>query len=76
MEFDVTNVEPPFTIDKLVKPVKFALRNNYDVLIIDSATHFWNGILDYKHQLDKRGGNSFVNWNEAVSFPELRRFES
>jgi len=65
VEFDVSNVEPPFTIDKLVKPVKFALRNNYDVLIIDSATHFWNGILDYKHQLDKRGGNSFVNWNDA-----------
>ena len=47
--FDVTNVEPPYTIDKLVQPTKYVLENGYDVLIIDSATHFWNGVLEYKN---------------------------
>lgn len=70
-EFDVANVEPPYTIDKLVQPTKHVLNSDYDVLIIDSATHFWNGILDYKDKLDKRGGNSFANWNEANKHYEL-----
>lgn len=63
--FDVTNVEAPFEINKLVNPTKHALQQDYDVLIIDSASHFWDGVLEYKHSLDKRGGNSFVNWNTA-----------
>jgi len=64
-QFDVSSVEPPYTIDKLTNPVKFVLENNYDVLVIDSCSHFWNGVLEYKSQLDKRGGNSYTNWNEA-----------
>jgi len=70
-EFDVANVEPPYTIDKLVDPTKHVLNGEYDVLIIDSATHFWNGVLEYKSKLDKRGGNSFANWNEANKHYEL-----
>ena len=63
--FDVTNVEAPYTIDKLVNATKFVLKNDYDVLIVDSASHFWDGVLVYKYSLDKRGGNSFANWNTA-----------
>lgn len=54
-DFDVSCVDPPYTIDKLVELAKFVLNNDYDVLIIDSATHFWNGILEFKDKLDKRG---------------------
>lgn len=64
-DFDVVHVEPPFTMDKLTKPTVAALEADYDVLIIDSASHFWNGVLEYKSQLDKRGGNSYTNWAEA-----------
>lgn len=64
-DFDVVSVEPPYTIDKLTGPTVAALEANYDVLIVDSASHFWNGILEYKSQLDKRGGNSYTNWAEA-----------
>lgn len=63
--FDVVNVEAPYEINKLVQPVKAALEQGYDALVIDSATHFWNGILEYKTKLDKRGGNSFANWSDA-----------
>ncbi len=37
----------------------------------DSATNFWNGVLEYKKQLGKRGGNSFTNWNDADKHYEL-----
>ena len=64
-DFDVVNVEAPYSIDKLVNPAKEALNNDYDVMIVDSASHFWDGVLEYKSSLDKRGGNSFANWNTA-----------
>src|SRR5690625_5395251 len=64
-DFEVASVEPPFSIDKLITPVKYALKNNYEVLIIDSASHLRNGALDYKHQLEKRGGKSITNWTDA-----------
>lgn len=63
--FDVLDVSPPFQIGKLVEGVKEALSGGYDVLVIDSASHWWQGVLEYKDQLDKRGGNSFSNWGEA-----------
>jgi len=70
-DFDVTNVEAPYEISKLVNPTKYVLKQNYDVLIIDSASHFWNGVLEYKTKLDKRGGNSFANWAEANTHYDL-----
>lgn len=63
--FEVANVEAPYEISKLVNLTKYVLEGDYDVLIIDSASHFWNGILEYKDKLDKRGGNHFGNWAEA-----------
>jgi type II secretory pathway predicted ATPase ExeA len=64
-DFDVVDMSPPFSIDKFANAVKAALAGGYDVLIVDSATHWWQGILEYKEQLDKRGGNSYTNWAEA-----------
>jgi hypothetical protein len=70
-DFDVSNIDPPYTMDKLVQPTKYVLKNNYDVLVVDSASHFWNGVLDYKTNLDERGGNSFANWGKANKQYEL-----
>ena len=64
-EFEVASVEAPFEISKLVNLTKYVLQGDYEVLIIDSASHFWDGVLEYKSSLDKRGGNSFANWNTA-----------
>jgi len=64
-EFDKVDIEPPFTYDKFEDLVKLAHAEKYDALIIDSASHFWEGVLEYKGALDKRGGNSYTNWGEA-----------
>lgn len=63
--FDVLDMAPPFTHEKFVQAIHDAAGAGYDVLIIDSASHFWEGILDYKSKLDARGGNSYTNWNDA-----------
>ena len=63
--FDVLNISPPFTPEKFTDGLKAAAEAGYEVVIIDSASHFWEGILDIKSKMDARGGNSYTNWNDA-----------
>jgi hypothetical protein len=63
--FDVNNIKPPFTNEKFIEALKEAVDGGYDTVIIDSASHIWEGILDFKSKMDARGGNSYTNWNEA-----------
>lgn len=64
-EFDGMDMAPPFTHDKFIQAINDAVTAGYEVLIIDSASHFWEGILEYKNKLDARGGNSYTNWADA-----------
>jgi hypothetical protein len=71
-KFDVLDISPPFTESKFIEGINAATGETYAVLIIDSFSHAWQGILDYKAGLDARGGNSYANWNKAGSkFNEL-----
>jgi hypothetical protein len=76
-EFDTVCLEAPFTTDKYLAAMKAAEKAGYDILIIDSATHQWDGeggISDRKSQVDARGGNSYTNW--AKFSPEHNKFLS
>ena len=64
-DFDVCVVEPPYTEDKFITAITDAVENKYDCVIIDSFSHVWQAILDYKSKLDMRGGNSYTNWAAA-----------
>lgn len=64
-EFDTLDLTPPYEFGKFVDAINQAVAAGYEVIIIDSASHFWEGILEYKGKLDARGGNSYTNWNEA-----------
>ncbi|HPA19675.1 MAG TPA: AAA family ATPase [Verrucomicrobiae bacterium] len=63
--FDVCDIDPPFEVEKFVAAIGAATAASYDCLIIDSASHLWKGVLEFKGSLDSRGGNSFTNWNQA-----------
>jgi len=66
-DFDVVEIEAPFTPTKYLEGLRAAIENGYEAVVIDSLTHEWNasgGILDQKSQKDARGGNSFTNWND------------
>ena len=63
--FDTLDMAPPFTHEKFIAGIKDAEAGGYEVLVIDSASHFWEGVLEYKSKLDARGGNSYTNWNDA-----------
>ena len=65
-EFDTCPISPPYTIEKYRAAIKAAVQAGYDVLVVDSLSHAWQGeggLLEQKEALDARGrGNSYTNW--------------
>lgn len=74
--FDTIPLDPPFESSRYEACIDYAVNNGYDVLIMDSVTHQWDGeggILLRKNELDKRpGSNSYTNWNSFT--PEHTQF--
>jgi hypothetical protein len=68
-DFDQCEVVPrvsgSFHYMDFVDAIAEAEAAGYDCIIIDSASHLWQAILDAKQDLDKKGGNSFANWASA-----------
>jgi hypothetical protein len=67
--FDVLEIDAPYTIDKYTNAMAIALKEGYEVLIIDSISHAWageGGLIAQKDDIDSRGGkndkNKFTNW--------------
>lgn len=76
IDFDVLDLEPPYTITKYAEGIKAAEDAGYDVLIIDSISHAWageGGLLSKKEALDARGGrqNQYTNWAPITKEHEL-----
>lgn len=67
-DFDTLELNPPYEHGKFIAAINAAVEGGYGVCIIDSASHCWEGILEYKAKLDSRpGSNSYTNWNDAGS---------
>lgn len=76
-DFDVLELAPPYTPERFIEAVRAAERAGYDVLIIDSASHEWNGVGGCLELVDqvasaKFKGNSWSAWNEIT--PRHRAF--
>ena len=69
--FDVAHAAPPYHPDGLIKLVQFAAGNGYDVIVVDSVSHYWSGaggVLDIKEDVERRmrNPNSFSAWKEVT----------
>lgn len=73
-DFDVMNIAPKvlqnnvqhFWYNDFKEGIQAAVDGKYNFLIIDSASHIWQGVLDFKSRLDSRpGANSYTNWYAA-----------
>ena len=64
-DFDVCELEhyAPSTYTQVIRE---AGRAGYDVLIIDSLSHAWEGVGGALDQIDKKGGSSFTAWKEVT----------
>jgi len=75
--FDVLDLSPPFLSKKFTDALDAAIAGGYDVVVIDSMSHQWDGsggILDRKNEEDrnKPGANSFAMWSKYKE--EHRKF--
>jgi hypothetical protein len=76
-QFDVIDLVPPFTPEAYCDAIAQAEAAGYEVIVVDSITHEWNGsggILELKDQLAaaKYRGNSWSAWSELT--PRHRKF--
>ena len=70
VDFDVLDLEPPYTPERYRQAVKLAVENGYGVVIIDSITHEWSGSggcleLNEETARAKCRGNTWSAWNET-----------
>jgi hypothetical protein len=65
LAFDVDDLAPPYESGTFLTAIRAAKASGYEVLIIDSFSHVWDGVLQVKQRMDDLGGNSFTNWNAA-----------
>lgn len=77
VDFDVLELSAPYSPERYIAAIKEAEKAGYEVLIIDSMTHEWNGAGGVLELLDeiakaKFKGNTWSAWNEMT--PRHRKF--
>lgn len=60
-QYDLLQLEDPFTTDKYIAAIDEALDSGYKVIIIDGLSAEWKWLNDTH---DKMPGNSFTNWGK------------
>lgn len=76
-DFDVMELSAPYSPERYIAAIKEAEKTGYEILIIDSMTHEWNGAGGVLELLDeiaraKFKGNTWSAWNEMT--PRHRKF--
>lgn len=74
--YSVCPIAPPFTPKKYIEAINEAEKAGFEVLIIDSLSHAWNGVGGLLEMQDKatkasKSGNSYTAWREVT--PEHNR---
>jgi hypothetical protein len=73
-DYSVITLEPPFKPDVLIEAIHAAEKAGFNVIIIDSLSHFWSdegGILDQADKMQNSGKNRFTLWADLT--PQHRR---
>lgn len=68
-EFDIIELGKPFPPEHYIEAIKAAEDAGYDNIIVDSATHEWDGeggILDLNTELSKTDRSSFNVWGKLT----------
>jgi len=76
-DFDVLDLEPPYNPERFIEAIHAAEKAGYDIIVIDSATHEWDGAggcleLNEKIAVAKYKGNTWSAWSETT--PRHRAF--
>lgn len=61
-DYNIIDLAPPFTPEKYIEAIEYGEKNGCSVVILDSASHEWNGRGGLLETHDKMPGNSYTNW--------------
>lgn len=64
-DYDIVDIEAPHEPEKYVDLIEFAVQEGYDILIIDSSSHEWEGkggCLD----LQQKAGGTYQAWSKVT----------
>jgi hypothetical protein len=64
--FDVLELRPPYEPERYVEAIKEAEAAGYDVIVLDSITHEWNGEGGALDLVTKIGGSSYSAWAKVT----------
>ena len=70
-EYDIVDVEAPHEPEKYIDLINFAVESGYSILIIDSASHEWEGKGGCL-ELQQRAGGTYQSWAKVT--PRHTRF--
>ena len=70
-DYDIVDVEPPHNPAKYVELIDFAVSEGYDILIIDSSSHEWEGKGGCL-ELQQQAGGTYQAWSKIT--PRHNRF--
>jgi hypothetical protein len=76
-DFDAMRLDPPYSPERFIEAIHVAEKLGYDVLIIDSSSHEWNGSggcleINENSAVAKYRGNTWSAWSETT--PRHRAF--
>lgn len=64
-DYDIVDIEPPHNPEKYIELVNFAVDEGYDVLIIDSTSHEWEGQGGCL-ELQQKAGGTYQAWAKVT----------
>ena len=63
--YDIVDIDPPHNPEKYVELIDFAVSEGYDILIIDSASHEWEGKGGCL-ELQQQAGGTYQSWAKVT----------
>ena len=64
-DYDIVDIEAPHNPEKYVEFIKFAVDEEYDILIIDSSSHEWEGRGGCL-ELHQQAGGQYQSWGKVT----------
>lgn len=64
-DYDIVDIEPPHHPDVYVELIEFAVSEGYDILIIDSSSHEWEGKGGCL-ELQQKAGGTYQAWGKVT----------
>lgn len=64
-DYDIVDIEAPHNPEKYVELIDFAVREGYDILIIDSSSHEWEGKGGCL-ELQQQAGGTYQSWGRVT----------